>query len=183
MNSPHLDNLPRKKFDVYLASPYSHENAAVREARFMSVAKCAAWAIHDGKTVFCPITHSHPIQVHGQFDAATGWKYWKQIDETAIDNCKQLWVLCIDGWQASEGVRAEIEYAKKRGMSIWYVCHSIEPGFAISNSPNKWILEEKYERLQRKVRELILSYSRFYNRSEFNKRVCGDLRRALYGKA
>jgi hypothetical protein len=108
----------RRKFHAYLASPYSHESSAVRERRFEDVAKCAAHFMRQEYILFCPITHSHPIQKHG---TPGGWGFWRHVDETAIENCEQLWVLCIEGWKESEGVQDEIKFAKNCFIPIHYI--------------------------------------------------------------
>ncbi len=134
------DEKMRRKFDYYIASPYSHPSSAVRERRFQDVTKFAAYMVRKEYTVFCPITHSHPIQEHG---TPGGWEFWKEIDETAIDNCQILYVLCIEGWNESEGVKAEIEYAKKRNMSVWYVTE-VDGEYRESNCPPPFDYQKTY---------------------------------------
>ena len=57
---------------IYLASPYSHPDAVVREQRFRDVCLAAARLIRAGQIVFSPIAHSHPI-ASGGFGLPTGW--------------------------------------------------------------------------------------------------------------
>lgn len=141
------DEKMRRKFDYYIASPYSHPSSAVRERRFQDVAKFAAYMVRKGSTIFCPITHSHPIQEHG---TPGGWEFWKEIDETAIDNCRILYVLCIEGWNESEGVEAEIEYAKKRNMFVRYVTE-VDGEYKLSNCPPPFDYQKAYREMQKKL--------------------------------
>lgn len=45
---------------VYLATPYSHPDPKVREARFQAVNAVAAQLMRDGHHVYSPISHAHP---------------------------------------------------------------------------------------------------------------------------
>ncbi|MCP4786572.1 MAG: DUF1937 family protein [Fuerstiella sp.] len=46
---------------IYLASPYSHSDANIREKRFRDVCRTAARLMRNGDVVFSPIAHGHPI--------------------------------------------------------------------------------------------------------------------------
>jgi hypothetical protein len=50
---------------IYLASPYSHPDPAVREARFREACRAAAKLMRLGQPAFSPIVHGHPIAVYG----------------------------------------------------------------------------------------------------------------------
>ena len=104
---------------IYLASPYSHPNPLMRIARFNAVARAAARLMAEGKEVFCPITHSHPIQAMG--DLPAGWEYWKRIDQWALEHCDEVYILALPGWDTSEGVRAEVAFADDHGMRITFL--------------------------------------------------------------
>jgi hypothetical protein len=105
---------------IYLATPYSHSDPAIREWRYQVVTRYAAALTLDGEHVFSPITHSHPMVEHG---AATDWEYWREVDLFWLDHCKLMHVLCLDGYSESTGVKAEIEYFHKHGraLSILYL--------------------------------------------------------------
>ena len=93
---------------IYLASPYSDPDPEVKEARFEAVCREAAILMQRGILVFSPIAHSHPITKHG---TPSDWHYWKEFDRHIIGGCRGLWVLTLDGWRESVGVRAEIGLA------------------------------------------------------------------------
>lgn len=50
-----------KKPLIYLASPYSHEDASVRQERYEIVSRVTALLISRGYVVFSPIAYSHPL--------------------------------------------------------------------------------------------------------------------------
>lgn len=94
---------------IYLATPYSHANPAIRQARFEAVTKAAGELIAQGHLVFSPITHGHPInQMCG---TPTNYEYWREFNNSMIWWCDALWLLMLDGWESSEGMKREHDYA------------------------------------------------------------------------
>jgi hypothetical protein len=94
---------------IYLASPYSHRHAMIREQRYHDACLAAAQLLRSGQNVFSPIVHGHPLVAHG---LPTEWSYWEAFDRDHIRRCDQLAVLTIDGWQDSISVTAEMELGK-----------------------------------------------------------------------
>jgi hypothetical protein len=90
---------------IYLASPYSHPDAFVRERRFQAACEAAARLMQDGHHVFSPIAHSLTIAVHG---VPTDWTYWKTFDSHMLAACGELAVLSR-GTHASTSARGYLE--------------------------------------------------------------------------
>jgi len=103
---------------IYLASPYSHFDATVRQARFEAACRAAAALIRRGHVVFSPIAHSHSIAQHG---LPQDWGFWAQQDRRILTACDELWVLMLDGWEHSRGIQAEIALALALGLPIRFV--------------------------------------------------------------
>jgi nucleoside 2-deoxyribosyltransferase len=103
---------------IYLASPYSHPDAAVREQRFRSACQAAARLMRNGEVVFSPIAHGHPIALHG---LPTDWRFWERHDREQLNRCDEVVVLTLDGWRESEGVQAEIRIAGELGKPVRYL--------------------------------------------------------------
>jgi len=104
---------------IYLASPYSHPDPAVRLQRFETVCKVAGDLMRNGHHIFSPIAHTHPIAVKG--DLPLGFDYWEQFDRKVIAACGALWVVMMDGWRESKGVKAEIGIADELGIPVKYI--------------------------------------------------------------
>ena len=104
---------------IYLASPYSHHDPAVRQQRFETVCFVAANLMREGKHVYSPIAHTHPIAMKG--DLPKGWDFWEQFDRKMISACQEVWVVMMDGWQESKGVAAELAIAGEMGLKVRYI--------------------------------------------------------------
>lgn len=103
---------------IYLASPYSHPDPAVREARFQAACRQAAEMLRCGILVFSPIAHTHPIAKYG---LPLEWARWEKYDRIFLEMCSEVWVLTLDGWQESKGVQAEIGIARELGKPVVFV--------------------------------------------------------------
>jgi len=106
---------------VYLACPYSSRVPAVREFRFATANKVAAWVMSLGHVVFSPISHSHPISEHLPAGLLMNHEFWMAQDLPLLALADELWVYCGLGWEKSKGVRREVEEAKALGKPVRYV--------------------------------------------------------------
>ena len=103
---------------IYLASPYTHPDPAVREARFRAACRQAAEMFRCGIPVFSPIAYSHAIAAHG---LPLEWDFWERFDQAFLKICSEVWVLTLDGWRESRGVQAEIVLARRMGKPVMLV--------------------------------------------------------------
>lgn len=105
---------------LYLASPYNHKNKAIRTLREKQITMIAAkLTAKYGHCMFLPITQSAAMARCHEF--GTGFDEWAQIDLTAIEAMQEFWVVKLDGWDKSIGVRYETQYATKLKKTIRYI--------------------------------------------------------------
>ena len=102
---------------IYLASPYSHSDAGIREQRYHDACQAATRLLQSGQPVFAPIVHGHPLVGCG---LPTDWSFWGRICRHYLEACQQVVVLMLNGWEQSIGVRAEIEIATSLEKPVWY---------------------------------------------------------------
>jgi hypothetical protein len=103
---------------IYLASPYSHDDPAVRERRFEAACRAAAELIRQGRIIFSPIAHSHPLCRYG---LPGDWEFWQRNATCHLALCDEVVVLKLDGWQQSVGVQAEIAMARALGKPVSFL--------------------------------------------------------------
>ena len=99
---------------IYLAVPYTR----MEDESFEAVTAYAGKLMEAGEVVYSPITHSHPIALVSNLPGS--WDYWEKVDTEFISMCDNLIVLCLDGWERSTGVQAEIKIAESMGLPIEY---------------------------------------------------------------
>lgn len=103
---------------IYVASPYTHADPAVRRQRFQDVCHHVAQRMLQGAVVYSPIVHSHPITE--RFKLPMDWAFWARFDRSMIQRADALEVLMLDGWCRSVGVTAEINFARELGLPITF---------------------------------------------------------------
>lgn len=104
---------------TYLACPYSHPDRAVRVSRFEAANRAAAALMAQGRHVFSPVSHTHPICEAG--DLPLGWDFWEAYDRAILACCCEVVVLMIDGWCESKGVKAEVGIAGELMLPVTYL--------------------------------------------------------------
>ena len=99
---------------IYLASPYAHESATVREARLEAVRHVCGKMIDEGRIVLSPLVYAGELAQRG-FHAPQGWYAW---DLQFLARADELLVLQLPGWEHSNGILVEIAAAQARGIPI-----------------------------------------------------------------
>lgn len=104
---------------VYLACPYSHDDPAIREERWVASNRAAAYLMSKGYVVFAPITHSHPIAMY--LDNHLSYEFWLEQDTPFLDWADELCILKIDGYKESKGVNWENRYINGLDKPVWFL--------------------------------------------------------------
>lgn len=119
------------KIAVYLALPYSetkdksqelsstkpdYDTSGVKEERFKKANEVAAKLFKAGFWVVSPISMSHPIAKEGNIKGT--FSEWEQFNYFQISTCHMVFILCIDGWDTSEGVAKEATFAQNNGIPV-----------------------------------------------------------------
>jgi hypothetical protein len=104
---------------TYLCSPYSHPDREVRTARFVRVVREAAKLMAAGESVFCPIAHSHPIDL--ALPKIEGHDFWMKQDIAILRHAARVKVLMLDGWQTSKGIAHELRVAGDLNIPVVYL--------------------------------------------------------------
>ena len=101
---------------IYLASPYTHPESAVRQARYELTVTALAIFLKQGELVYSPIVHTHASAT--LFNLPKDYQYWLEFNMHFLNCSSGLYILCIDGWEHSLGVRSEIDEAARLGLPI-----------------------------------------------------------------
>jgi len=104
---------------VYLASPYTSKDKVVMTLRYEAALEATSRLIKKGYIVFSPIVHCHPTAA--VYDLPRDHTFWLAYDMSFIIRWAQiLYVLCIEGWEESNGIVSDISIANAAGVHIQY---------------------------------------------------------------
>lgn len=102
---------------IYLASPYSHRNPAVRELRYELARLATAQMLKEGKAVFSPIVYGKSMEKM----IGTDYLSWKRLNDAMIHAAAEVQVLMLDGWRESKGVQYEVELANMLELPVLFI--------------------------------------------------------------
>lgn len=109
---------------IYLASPYSaHTPDGSRDdekehRNYIEACVAVGLIMQTGELVYSPIVHWHIVDK--MFKGKIGYEDYLAADCEMIKRCDELHVLKIEGWERSNGVRLEIEYAEAYRKPVKY---------------------------------------------------------------
>jgi hypothetical protein len=107
---------------LYLASPYTHQHAHIRERRFQQVRYVASQFAREGIPVYSPIVHGHMLDVMIRSgDLSDPHGFWRVQWLPLLHSSAALVVLQIPEWQESRGVSEEIQIARVAGKPVHYL--------------------------------------------------------------
>jgi len=101
---------------IYLASPFSHINPAIRQHRFEQARRFTIEALRANIALFSPIVYGMDMEK----EIGTNFEPWQQLNDAMISASTEVWCLCLDGWSDSRGVRHELELAHELGRPIHF---------------------------------------------------------------
>lgn len=103
---------------IYLASPYSDPDPAVRQLRYEKVLSAMAMLAENKIPCYCPIAVWHPVSVDHSLPG--DHLFWEKQDQAFLLYCREGWFLNLDGWRTSKGMISEAMFLGKLGTTIRY---------------------------------------------------------------
>jgi hypothetical protein len=118
---------------VYLASPLTHSDPAVRAERTVAVSRACGWLMTNRSDVFFFSPIAAVDVIARECKLPYEWQWWAAIDECMLSRCEEFWVLCIPGFKKSTGVTAEREIAKRLGIPIKFVIPQEDKTYVVND--------------------------------------------------
>jgi len=104
---------------IFIISPYTDPDEDVINQRALEADIYVGELTRQGKVCYSAISSMHHL-LH-VLELPGTWKYWRTHCEVMMKQASEVHVLCLDGWEQSEGVMAEIEIAKIFNKKVTYV--------------------------------------------------------------
>lgn len=104
---------------IYIASPYTHPNPAIRAERFIAVREYTHRLMQSGQIVFSPIVYGH--QFSEIFAMPFEAEPWEEFNHGILKICHKVHVLMLNGFLESKGIKAEVDYALSLNKPVQYV--------------------------------------------------------------
>lgn len=107
-------------FDVFISSPYSDEDRAVVDDRVKLARQYVAQLALADTIAFSVIAYIHPM-LEEENKLPTDYEFWRRLCMDSMEVCREVHVLCVDGWETSVGVQDEIDVARSLNKTIRYI--------------------------------------------------------------
>lgn len=109
---------------IYLAAPYSHSDGQVELERNKLIDNIAVNLVLAGYEIYSPITHGCALvraAIIDDIEIGTDFKAWQKHCEAMLSKADEMWVLTLDGWEASKGIKEEIAFADLNHIPVKYL--------------------------------------------------------------
>lgn len=103
---------------IYLTSPYTGTHNE-QELRFQAAEKTVAQLLRKGLMVYSPIVHCHTLAKN--HNLPQGFSFWSRYNYAILSKSSGLFVLKLQGYDTSDGVAGEIEFAKSCNIPVTFM--------------------------------------------------------------
>lgn len=103
----------------YLATPYGHAKAEIRDERERIAKLLVADLVSRGMHVFCPIAYGSILKAKSEVQE---WTHdnWIAFDLQFLAKCDILLIAKMHDWHKSRGIQQERNFAAKAGIpTMW----------------------------------------------------------------
>ena len=114
----YLPDIKTPESYIYLASPYSGHPFS-QHVRYEYTKYVVFQMIEEKLAVYSPIVHFHDL-AHS-YEMPKDAIFWDLINGAFVQQCSELWVLMLDGWEESLGIKLERDYADNLGKPTRFV--------------------------------------------------------------
>jgi Domain of unknown function (DUF1937) len=114
---------------LYLASPYTHPDSYVREARYLEAIDALNHLLRNRIWTYSPIVHCHELAKRNNLPK--DHDFWSEYNHLMILNSRGLAILQSPGWDSSKGIADENLYAKHLDLPR-YLMRKEGPHYAIT---------------------------------------------------
>ncbi len=105
---------------IYLASPYSHQEALIRSWRYFQTCRVLAELVRRGIRAISPVVHWHATAIRENLPHTAD--FWRRYDEDLLLQCQEgLLVVTLPKWKESVGVAYEIDLAQTHHLPLGYI--------------------------------------------------------------
>jgi hypothetical protein len=121
-----------------LSAPFSHIDPAVKIIRKVFIAEMAIKMINHGIFVISPVSYGVSLVEYAKTDKKTDFETWKEFCLCVVNASAGLYVINIEGWNESTGVKEEISMALDLEKPVFLIEYDPDP-----NTPIKIIKQIK----------------------------------------
>jgi hypothetical protein len=105
-----VSSIPNRPF-ILLGAPYYDPDRSVIDIRLDETRRAAFWIHNNGLGFVVSPNLMDYIPEYGT--AHSDRQFWLNYSVKMVEKCDEYWIFPLDGWDRSEGMRMEMEMARK----------------------------------------------------------------------
>ena len=103
---------------IFVSGPYSTPEAEVKKARVKAIASACIKIMESGNMAISPLTFGLSLIEKSEQNLPDNYEFWDRFCREFVGTADEMWVLALDGYETSTGVKAEIEAAIARDIPV-----------------------------------------------------------------
>jgi hypothetical protein len=104
---------------IYLASPFSHSNPEIVRYRIEQTQNAIAFLLQNNIYAWSPIIQTYEVNI--RHSLPTDADFWKNYNFDFMRRADAMYLLELEGWETSKGLKMEIEFCKHVGLPLYYI--------------------------------------------------------------
>lgn len=127
-----------KKPVIFLAAPYMHPQAHIRQLRADFVARATAILLAHGHPVLSPVLAWHAVIEDLPHQIRYSEAYWKRVEVESFVRCDFFLAISLQGWERSAFVRQGSRLAHEAGIQSMAVNATLDEIRAFAAAFARW---------------------------------------------
>jgi hypothetical protein len=103
---------------IFVSGPYSSSDPEVKKARVKAIASACIKIMQDGNIAISPLTFGLSLIEKSEQSLPDSYEFWDRFCREFVATAQEMWVLSLDGYGSSTGVKAEIDAAKELNIPV-----------------------------------------------------------------
>lgn len=101
---------------IYIAAPFWHESSDIRQQRRNKAIAYSERLFNQGKLFYSPLLYSEKFKDKKQKE-----NFWINHGLKMVEVCTEMHVLCLEGWEDSNGIQGEVAKANELNIEVKYI--------------------------------------------------------------
>lgn len=106
---------------IVVSGPYSHSNPDIKQIRVKAIADACVKLFQNGEMCSSPLLAGLSFIEKSSHKMPDDYAFWQKFCRSYVEKGHKLYVLDLDGWQESSGVKDEIDCAIKNTIPVYLV--------------------------------------------------------------
>ena len=103
---------------IFVSGPYSSSDPEVKKVRVKAIASACMKIMQDGNMAISPLTFGLSLIEKSEQNLPDSYEFWDRFCREFVATADVMYVLDLEGWELSSGVKDEIAAAKKFNIPV-----------------------------------------------------------------